>query len=129
MKNKNKSAKVKAFVAQVQNQVKNGGESAREKALREAKKKETEMKKLAESALSSIFTEVLVQPKLKFGEDPKGVLCVHFKAGNCTKGKSCKYSHDLEVTKKSAKKNLNVDMRDVSKEGEKLLYVSKCTPM
>lgn len=48
------------------------------------------------------------------GVDPKSVLCAFFKAGQCTKGDKCKYSHDLNVDRKSAKIDLFSDMRDES---------------
>ena len=34
----------------------------------------------------------------------------------CTKGKKCKFSHDLAVLQKTAKRNLYVDSRDIKKE-------------
>ena len=35
--------------------------------------------------------------------DPKSIVCEHFRAGQCTKGHKCKYSHDLNVERKTAK--------------------------
>ena len=35
--------------------------------------------------------------------DPKSIVCEHFRAGQCTKGHKCKYSHDLNVDRKTAK--------------------------
>lgn len=52
--------------------------------------------------------------------DPKSVLCVFFKQGLCTKGKKCKFSHDLSVQQKTAKKNLYVDSRDLKNEFDAL---------
>lgn len=46
------------------------------------------------------------------GADPKSYLCQAFKAGQCTKGEKCKYSHDLGVERKSAKIDLYSDARD-----------------
>lgn len=51
--------------------------------------------------------------KIPFGVDPKTVLCVFFKQGNCEKGKKCKFSHDPNVERKAAKKDLYTDSRDV----------------
>lgn len=44
--------------------------------------------------------------------DPKTVVCIFFKQGNCEKGKKCKFSHDLSVERKSEKKDIYSDSRD-----------------
>lgn len=64
-----------------------------------------------------LFKPVQVQ-KVPFGVDPKTVLCVFYKQGNCEKGKKCKFSHDLNVERKAAKKDLYTDSRDVKSEEE-----------
>jgi hypothetical protein len=46
------------------------------------------------------------------GEDPKTVLCVFFKAGQCEKGKKCKFSHDMSLDGKASKIDLYSDPRD-----------------
>ncbi|KAG5463546.1 MAG: LOW QUALITY PROTEIN: hypothetical protein BJ554DRAFT_6594, partial [Olpidium bornovanus] len=46
-----------------------------------------------------------------FGTDPKSVLCNYFKAGQCTKGSKCKFSHDLNIERKAEKKDLYSDDR------------------
>ena len=71
--------------------------------------------------MASLLSLGLVQPKLAFGTDPKSVLCVHFKIGKCTKGNKCKYSHDLDVGKKKAKRSVNVDKRDKNAEKEGII--------
>lgn len=43
--------------------------------------------------------------------DPKSILCVFFKQGMCSKGDKCKWSHDLEIERKSEKRNIYVDKR------------------
>jgi hypothetical protein len=43
--------------------------------------------------------------------DPKTVLCQYFKAGFCSRGKTCKFSHDLSLEGKGAKINLYNDPR------------------
>ena len=45
------------------------------------------------------------------GEDPKSILCAYFKAGLCQLGARCKFSHDMELENKSAKRNMYVDDR------------------
>ncbi|KAF9036269.1 hypothetical protein BJ165DRAFT_627733 [Panaeolus papilionaceus] len=114
MKNKNKSAKVKAEVARIQQQTAMSGKSRealekeKEKALR-AKEKAEEEKRVKEEA--ALFKPVQVQ-KVPFGVDPKTVLCAFFKAGNCEKGNKCKFSHDMNVGRKVEKKNLYEDARE-----------------
>lgn len=43
------------------------------------------------------------------GVDPKSVLCEYFKVGQCTKGFKCKYSHDLNIGRKTQKIDLFTD--------------------
>ncbi|KAF5327103.1 hypothetical protein D9619_003992 [Psilocybe cf. subviscida] len=114
MKNKNKSSKVKAEVARIQQQAAMTGKSReaqekeREKALREKAMAEEEKRRKEEAAL---LKPVQTQ-KVPFGVDPKTVLCVFFKSGNCEKGNKCKFSHDLNVGRKVEKKNLYDDARE-----------------
>lgn len=65
--------------------------------------------------LNKLFKPVQSMPKVAADVDPKSVLCAFFKAGLCGKGNKCKYSHDMSVVNKSAKRNLYVDSRDVNK--------------
>jgi hypothetical protein len=53
---------------------------------------------------------------LAAGVDPKSVVCEFFRHGQCTKGFKCKFSHDLNVERKSAKIDLFTDQRDLEKE-------------
>jgi hypothetical protein len=85
------------------------------------KEKETEKqalanKKLAEQKkkeeLAELFKPVQVQQKVPFGVDPKTVLCQFFKTGQCQKGDKCKFSHDLNIERKSAKIDLYTDSRN-----------------
>ncbi|RDB26025.1 Translation machinery-associated protein 46 [Hypsizygus marmoreus] len=114
LKNKNKSSKVKQHVAQLQAQAAVTGKSReavekeKEKALREKAKADEERRRREDAAL---LKPVLTQ-KVPFGVDPKTVLCVYFKAGNCEKGTKCKFSHDLNVGRKVEKKNLYEDSRE-----------------
>lgn len=114
MKNKNKSAKVQKQVQQLQAQAAVAGKSKqalakeKEKDLR-AKEKLEEEKRQKQEAL--LFKPVAVQ-KVPFGVDPKSVLCEFYKAGTCTKGNKCKFSHDVDVGRKVEKKNLYEDSRE-----------------
>jgi hypothetical protein len=59
-----------------------------------------------------LFKSAISQPKVPFGTDPKTILCAFFKAGQCTKGPKCKFSHDLNVERKAVKANIYQDSRD-----------------
>jgi len=86
---------------------------AAEKLQREAEKKAAEA---AKKEAAELFKPVQVQ-KVPFGVDPKTVLCQFHKKGGCEKGRKCKFSHDLNIERKAAKKDLYTDSRDAG-EGE-----------
>ena len=85
-----------------------------EKAQREKEKAAAEQ---AKRETAELFKPIQVQ-KVPFGVDPKTVLCQFFKAGNCEKGKKCKFSHDLNVERKGQKRDLYQDTREGEKEKE-----------
>ncbi|MCJ1309838.1 hypothetical protein MMC25_003499 [Agyrium rufum] len=86
-----------------------------EKAQREKEKEDLEKAKRENAEL---FKPVQVQ-RVPFGVDPKTVLCVYFKQGNCDKGRKCKFSHDLSVERKGEKRDLYQDTREKEEEEEK----------
>lgn len=49
---------------------------------------------------AALFKTVIVQPKVPLGVDPKSIVCEFFKAKQCSKGERCKFSHDLNVSRK-----------------------------
>lgn len=108
LKNK-KGAKMQKYIKQLENQVKGNPQN-------QQKKKKEDADDLKD--MSKIFKPVQDMPKVAADVDPKSVLCVFFKQGLCTKGKKCKFSHDLAVQQKTAKRNLYVDSRDLKKEEE-----------
>ncbi|CEL03537.1 hypothetical protein BJX68DRAFT_133397 [Aspergillus pseudodeflectus] len=119
MKNK-KGGSAKKQIAQLQAQAassKNADEKRKEaeKARREAEKKAAE---LAKKEAAELFKPVQVQ-KVPFGVDPKTVLCMFYKQGHCDKGRKCKFSHDLSIERKSAKKDLYTDSRETEEETKK----------
>ena len=57
--------------------------------------------------------------RVPFGVDPKTVVCIFYKQGNCEKGKKCKFSHDLSVERKGEKRNLYQDTREGEDEAKK----------
>jgi len=115
LKNKNKSAKVQKQVQTIQQQEsargKNKETAAKEKERFEREKaKEAEAKRKEE--LNVLFKPVQVAQKVPFGVDPKSVVCAYFKSGTCDKGAKCKFSHDLNADRKSAKRDIYTDARD-----------------
>lgn len=110
LKNKNKSKKVQEHIAQV----KAGAPSDLKKQQELAKRRLAEKKAAEEAkkeALKLLQGSVGTQ-KVPFGVDPKSILCEFFKLGTCTRGKNCKFSHDLNVARKSAKRDLYTDDKD-----------------
>jgi len=116
IKNK-KGAKQQKFIQQVQVQVKNQGMNKEQKAKekdREDQKKAKEDKMKAFMELNKLLKPVQVNTK---GADPSTVVCAYFKQGTCTKGNKCKFSHDLSMDAKSAKRSMYHDTRE-NKEDE-----------
>jgi hypothetical protein len=120
MKNRKKSKKVQQFEAsvhkQVQNNLANPRATGEERAAQEAKKLKAEKERM-EKELAMLFKAGIKQPKLDPGVDPKSVVCEFFKQGVCEKGVRCKFSHDLSLTRKSAKMSIYADKRE-GEEGE-----------
>ncbi|KAJ5713497.1 Translation machinery-associated protein 46 [Penicillium malachiteum] len=119
MKNK-KGGAAKKQISQLNAQAasnKNDSEKkkAAEKAQREAEKRAAE---LAKKENAELFKPVQVQ-KVPFGVDPKTVLCQFHKKGGCEKGRKCKFSHDLNIERKAAKKDLYTDSREGEEETKK----------
>lgn len=116
MKNKKGGAAQKQ-IQQLQAQAasnKNADEKRKE-ALREQKEKEKKAAEAARAEAAELFKPVQVQ-KVPFGVDPKTVLCEFFKKGACDKGKKCKFSHDLDIVRKTQKRDLYEDTRETEKE-------------
>ncbi|CAN9112358.1 unnamed protein product [Alternaria alternata] len=118
MKNKKGGAAQKQ-IAQLKATTASGGtpdekRKAAEKAQREKDKAAAEA---ARKETAELFKPVQIQ-KVPFGTDPKTVLCQFFKKGNCEKGKKCKFSHDLNIERKTEKRSLYTDTRDEDKEAE-----------
>lgn len=88
--------------------------------MEEAEAKAKADKKAAEEAkkaeLAALFKPAVQQQKVPFGVDPKTVLCVYFKSGQCLKGDKCKFSHDPNIERKAAKINIYQDQRDTNED-------------
>ncbi|KAK7112415.1 zinc finger CCCH domain-containing protein 15-like [Littorina saxatilis] len=104
LKNK-KGTKQQKFIKTVATQVKQGNHKASklEQMQKDEREKKKEEKKKLQDELNTLFRPVQTVAK---GVDPKSVLCAFFKQGQCTKGDKCKFSHDLTIERKSAKRSL-----------------------
>lgn len=120
MKNK-RGAVAQKTIAQMTTNLKAGGTVEEKKRAAEKAQKERE-KKAAEDAKKELL-ELMNRPaqvqKVPFGVDPKTVVCIFFKKGDCEKGKKCKFSHDLTLERKTEKRNLYTDTRGGEEEQEK----------
>lgn len=120
MKNK-KGAAAKKTIAQLQSSMQASGSA--EAKRREAEKAQREREKKAAEEAKREAEMLLNKPaqvqKVPFGVDPKTVVCIFFKKGNCEKGKKCKFAHDLDVERKVEKKNLYQDTREDEEENKK----------
>lgn len=117
LKNKKKSKNVQKYIQEVTKQVKGG--NTRQDRLKEQEQSRKKQAKKEQEDLKSLFAAAITQPKVPPGTDPKSLLCAFFKAGVCSKGNRCKFSHDLNVAKKSAKIDLYTDTRG-EKEADKI---------
>ncbi|KAK5112586.1 hypothetical protein LTR62_003900 [Meristemomyces frigidus] len=88
---------------------------------KEAEKQQREKEKLAaeqaKREAAELFKPVNNQ-KVPFGVDPKTVLCQFHKKGICDKGRKCKFSHDLDIERKTEKRSLYTDTREGEEDGE-----------
>ncbi|KAK3344090.1 hypothetical protein B0T25DRAFT_522099 [Lasiosphaeria hispida] len=120
MKNKKGSVAQKQIAA-ITSSMKSGGSAEQkrkdaEKAQRERDKKAAEDAKREAELLLNKPAQI---QKVPFGVDPKTVMCIFFKKGNCEKGKKCKFSHDPEVERRVEKRNLYTDTRGDEEEKKK----------
>lgn len=90
---------------------------AAEKAQREKEKKAAEDAKRETEALLNKPAQI---QKVPFGVDPKTVVCIFYKKGDCEKGKKCKFAHDLSIERKTEKKNLYTDGRQEEDDQKKV---------
>lgn len=119
MKNK-KGAQAQKNIARMETSMKAGGtpDEKRRQAEKEQREKEKAAAEAAKKEAMELFKPVQVQ-KVAFGVDPKTVLCQFYKKGHCEKGRKCKFSHDLNVERKSEKKDLYQDTREEDDEKKK----------
>ncbi|GMM35326.1 Tma46 protein [Saccharomycopsis crataegensis] len=115
LKNKNKSKKVQKFVEQMQSQ---SVDKKKQEAMAKRRAEEKKAAELAKKESLLLAQSIVVQQKVPFGVDPRSVLCVLFKEGKCTKGARCKFSHDMNVGRKSEKRDIYTDPRDAKAGAE-----------
>jgi len=118
LKNK-KGNKNQQYIAQVEKQVKSGGDPRARKVEEERalEKKRKEDAKRLEEEKKALFRPVMTQ-KVANGVDPKSVFCAFFKQGLCKKGDKCKFSHDPDIERKSAKRSIYAT--DANQEDENM---------
>ncbi|KAK9865017.1 hypothetical protein WJX84_005705 [Apatococcus fuscideae] len=85
-------------------------EKAKASAAKAKDKKKADEERAKE--LNELFAVAIKQPKVPVGVDPKSMLCEYHKAGQCTKGFKCKFSHDLNIGRKTAKMDIYSDRRE-----------------
>ncbi|KAI9832255.1 MAG: hypothetical protein M1819_004433 [Sarea resinae] len=112
MKNK-KGGAAQRQIEMLKKQAAAGGspDEKRRQAEKQQREKEKAAAEAAKRETADLFKPVQVQ-KVPFGVDPKTVVCVFYKKGNCEKGKRCKFSHDLSIERKGEKKSLYTDTRE-----------------
>ncbi|PFH56574.1 hypothetical protein XA68_16288 [Ophiocordyceps unilateralis] len=119
MKNK-KGAVAQKQIAQMTTNLKAGGsaEEKRKAAEKEAREREKKAAEDARREAAALLNKPAQIQKVPFGVDPKTVVCIFYKKGDCEKGKKCKFSHDLSIERKTEKKNLYSDSRKEEDEAE-----------
>jgi len=120
MKNK-KGGAAQRQIKQIEASAKNGGsaEEKKKQADREAREREKKAAEEAKREAEALLNKPAQIQKVPFGVDPKTVVCIFFKKGNCEKGKKCKFSHDLSLERKVEKINLYADGRGEEEEKKK----------
>ncbi|KAM0257154.1 hypothetical protein ACHAQJ_004515 [Trichoderma viride] len=121
MKNK-KGAQAQRQIQQMTANLQGSGSAEERRKVAERAQREKE-KKAAEDAKRE--TEALLNKpaqiqKVPFGVDPKTVVCIFYKRGDCEKGKKCKFAHDLSLERKTEKRNLYTDGRQEEDEVKKV---------
>ena len=115
-----KGAQAQKQVALIKSQASQAKTPEQKKAAaeKEAREKEKAASEKAKREMAELFKPVQVQ-KVPFGVDPKTVVCIFYKQGNCEKGRKCKFSHDLSVERKGEKINLYQDTREKEDEAKR----------
>jgi hypothetical protein len=118
MKNKKGGAAQKQ-IKQIQSSMSNSADAQKKKSQQEQKAREKKAAEEARAEAALLLNKPAQIQKVPFGVDPKTVVCIFYKKGDCEKGKKCKFSHDLAIERKTEKKNLYTDGRAEEEETKK----------
>ncbi|OQV21286.1 Zinc finger CCCH domain-containing protein 15 [Hypsibius exemplaris] len=110
LKNK-KGNKQQQFIQQVAKAAQGKPPARRDPLAPETQAEKKAREKAAADELKELFKPVIENQKVAKDVDPKSVLCAFFKAGQCGKGDKCKFSHDVNVERRTEKRNLYADVR------------------
>lgn len=114
MKNKNKSKKVQQYITSVKTQTTQSLSGNKKVRPNEEVKSKKQLQAEKAAELNQLFKPVVDKKvQVAAGVDPKSVVCQYFKAGTCTKGNRCKFSHDITLERKAAKIDFYTDRRDL----------------
>jgi len=119
MKNKNKSKKVQQYIQQVKKEASRmNPEEIKAQKRREAEKEAKRLANIRKREADALMNgQVIIKQKpVPPGVDPKSIVCEFFKANKCTKGRKCKFAHDLHAGRKVEKRDLYQDVRQKEKE-------------
>ncbi|QPG73703.1 hypothetical protein FOA43_001016 [Brettanomyces nanus] len=116
LKNKNKSKRVQKYVETVKKQ---DPELRKQDEIAKRKGDEKKAIEKAQEEAARLLKTSIPKQKIPFGVDPKTILCEYFKVGACTRGKNCKFSHDLGIVRKGEKRDLYTDEKDRIKEQDR----------
>ncbi|ORY56059.1 uncharacterized protein BCR38DRAFT_356206 [Pseudomassariella vexata] len=118
MKNKKGSA-AQRQIKQISSSLSASADEKRKQELKEQKAREKKAAEDAKKEADELMNKPAQIQKVPFGVDPKTVVCIFFKKGNCEKGKKCKFAHDLSLERKTEKRNLYTDGRAEEEEKKK----------
>ncbi|KAK9798671.1 hypothetical protein AB5N19_00872 [Seiridium cardinale] len=118
MKNK-KGGAAQRQIKQIQSSMSNSADAKKKQAAQEQKARERKAAEDARAEAALLLAKPAQVQKVPFGVDPKTVVCIFYKKGDCEKGKKCKFSHDLSVERKTEKINLYTDNRAEEEENKK----------
>jgi hypothetical protein len=84
-------------IQQMTANLKNSGsqEEKRKQAEKAAREREKKAAEAAKAELDALMNKPAQIQKVPFGVDPKTVVCIFYKKGDCEKGKKCKFTRSF----------------------------------